>query len=151
MLEDCPHCYTRMIPMADGRCPSCQGDTDDCSSYDPDLAMVTVAQRQTLPNCCLVCGQTTDREVVLTLGSGSDVGTNIAISIAGIALSLLAGFGFAKTGGGDKQHMTIRVPVCPRCKGHPRLEPRHLDFQNYQAKFLAHRRFGEAIKELRRA
>jgi len=112
---------------------------------------VTVAQQQALPDCCLVCGQTTDREEILTLGSGGDVGTNTAISIAGIALFLLAGFGFAKTGGGDKQHMTIRVPVCPRCKGHPRLNPRHLDFQNYQAKFLAHRRFREAMEEIRRA
>jgi len=47
--------------------------------------------------------------------------------------------------------MTLHVPVCPRCNRHPRLESRHVDSQNYQVRFLAHRRLKQVLADLRKA
>src|SRR5690348_127239 len=42
-LDPCPHCYRKVIPMADGTCPACGKNTNDRSGTDPTKVLVGTA------------------------------------------------------------------------------------------------------------
>ena len=149
-MLDCPHCYTKIIPMASGVCPSCSGDTKDRSGYDPDLTVVMIREKQDLPERCLICGQTSSKQHALTFQSEPDHLANTGQTLFGLLLLFVGGLGFVKTGGGHKHEVTLHIPLCTMdaCKSSERLQPRQLDAENFRAKFLAHRRFADALGPL---
>jgi hypothetical protein len=70
MLIDCPHCYTRVIPKADGCCPACQNDTRDVAGLDTSRTTIRVSQGDILPPICCECGQYTSRVVSIHKKTG---------------------------------------------------------------------------------
>jgi hypothetical protein len=62
LTVECPHCYGDVLPMADGRCPSCLADTR--AAVGGCFTKVSLQhQAQGLPSVCMVCGMTTRRKM----------------------------------------------------------------------------------------
>ena len=56
MLTTCPHCFTRVIPKADGTCPACQRNVNDPRGADATRTSLRVSQGDVLPAVCCECG-----------------------------------------------------------------------------------------------
>lgn len=144
-IIECPHCHARIIPRADGECPSCRRDTADVSGVDPDLASLLITHGASLPPVCIRCGDSTNSSSRVTrkVGPGSDFGVlRAAVSLVAqpalLALSLLSL--------GNPRLVSVRVPVCPACRRGGGAEPLDTDFENHRMQFLVHRRFREALE-----
>ena len=144
MLEECPHCYTAVIPMNDGTCPTCRKNTKDKPAANSDMTRIVLrAYGMRLPNVCAICGQETSHLVRFSKrvqnpryetkyrGGG----------MLGLILTWLGSY-FS----GD-MHSTIAmyIPNCERCcVEHRELKVLYLDFENESAAFVVHKNFREA-------
>src|SRR5258705_10962280 len=66
-IEPCPHCYRKVIPMSDGRCPSCGRNTNDLAGTDPHRKLVGIGPNERLPALCFHCGAPTQKRKSLYL------------------------------------------------------------------------------------
>ena len=56
-IEPCPHCYRKVIPMADGKCPSCGKKTADRTGVDPTRTLISIRTGDRREGAPLVDGQ----------------------------------------------------------------------------------------------
>lgn len=166
MLIDCPHCFTRVVPKADGTCPACQKDTRETAGGDLTRATMPVAQGDVLPPVCCHCGRDTRRCVAVSIeaaGKGQDLpggGTAISLllSLASLFVSMLAFLilwpvfvyrllrGIAGT-----SVVEVRVPQCEVCAAYGDPRPQRVDFENARMTLVVHKRLKEATAVARRA
>ena len=142
MILECPHCYMRVVPKSDGLCPSCHQDPHDLAGTNPDLARVTLQDTDRMPECCMICGLSTSRMVVVEQSRGDDRRSSIFLSMLGLMMTLLAGLGFIKMGH-HGEFISTTVPVCESCGQAP--SPQRVSFEQSTMTFLVHRRFKNAF------
>lgn len=66
MMKECPHCLARVLPMANGHCPSC---TKDMAGELPPFGKLSVTPHMILPRVCSTCGTSTKNVELLELHS----------------------------------------------------------------------------------
>ena len=54
-LQDCPHCYTFVLPMSSGTCPSC-GKNVDQASPNSEFTTTRFDSNRPVPPFCIHCG-----------------------------------------------------------------------------------------------
>ena len=143
-LIECPHCYVDVLPMEDGRCPSCLGDTREPSAESSSFTKVSLKHRtQGLPGVCLVCGSSTPQRKRFSQKARNERYTTNA---QGGAIGLLLTWLFDYLSGKMHQEIVMEVPYCPDCQRQGRdLRVRHVDFEQRIVTFIVHRNFRAAL------
>ncbi len=139
MLTDCPHCYARVVPKADGRCPACQKDMHDLAGVDPTRVSLRVAQGDVLPRVCCDCGQATDR--VITVCRRTSARDEMSL---GVRLLLLLSFNWGALSGSGGDVVEVEMPQCDLCGSEGRPEPEYVDFDNVRMTFVVHKNLRDA-------
>ena len=57
-FQECPHCHLKVLPTADGNCPSCGQDFS--VRGEENMVAITVSTKQDFPAVCHRCGANTD-------------------------------------------------------------------------------------------
>ena len=145
MLTDCPHCYARVVPKADGRCPACQKDVRNLAGTDTTRASLRVAQGDVLPPICCGCGQATPRTVTVCMKKSARDEPSLWQKVIIFAFfNWIVGLAYFMTGIANKDVVEVKMPQCDFChsKGSP--EPEYVDFQNVRMTFVVHKNLRDA-------
>jgi hypothetical protein len=141
MITECPHCFGRVLPMTDGSCPSCGKNTVDKTELSSTMTSIVVDKGESFPASCALCAQATSRTTKLsfTAKRRPDAGGDLAMSmISPLAGAIVAAFRV------NTYNVAVRLPVCDRCK-RQKIEPLHVDYENYTMTLLVHRKFAEEL------
>ncbi len=132
MLEDCPHCYTRVVPMTDGTCPACRKNVRDLAGVDPDRVTMTVAQGDVLPGVCCACGRETSRfvRVISTKGDPGLLGLIVAMLVYCVAVAMSLAFAYKTS-----RVIEVHLPQCDSCGAGGPPKPRYVDYDNVRMTF----------------
>ena len=57
---ECPHCYTKVIPLAHNICPACRSDMSDLEGVDPNRGAFVIHESEELPTYCFSCDRYTE-------------------------------------------------------------------------------------------
>lgn len=140
MLSECPHCYARVVPKADGRCPACQKDMRDLTGVDPTKASLRVAQGDVLPSICCDCGQATQRVVTVCRKRTARDEPSTWVKIL-----LLITFNWGSMSGlSSRDVVEVELPQCELCGSEGRPEPVYVDFDNVRMTFVVHKNLRDA-------
>jgi hypothetical protein len=145
MVIECPHCYKKVIPMQDGRCPGCGKNTKDTSNVNLNMTLLEIPQSSPLPQICCLCGENAEGTVLIER-SNAKGGESLFIRILVFVFSpmlYLFGNGFQRT----TTKLKIYLPSCSKCSCGT-FEPRHVDFENYSMTFAVHKKFKEFYSNL---
>lgn len=149
MLVTCPHCYTRVLPKADGSCPACQKDTREISGADLTRASIRIEQGQELPGFCCDCGQATNRySSVYCVSRARDNPSGLAQIMIALVSWPMALYFFLR-GIQNAGRLRIKLPQCERCATRGTPLPQHVDFENARATFVVNVKLCEASNESR--
>ena len=148
MIVDCPHCFRRVITNDDGSCPSCGNDPSKAGNSDPNLRPARIASEEELPDVCIGCGVPTPLRRKFVRRRTSPHASEAGESVGGVGGFLLA-MVFRFLLQDNKQTVSIKLPVCQSCSTK---EPTvlHIDFDNYEADFVVHRLFWDALRQKRK-
>ena len=147
LIVECPHCYGDVLPMANGRCPSCLADTRERSAEGGCFTKASLQhQAQGLPDICLVCGTSTRRRTRFRQKTKNErYGANPTAS--GGAIGLLLTWLIDYASGKMHQEIVLEVPQCEECHQRGRdLRVKYLDYDRRVATFIVHRSFREALE-----
>jgi len=145
MLKDCPHCYARVVPKSDGRCPACQKDMQNLAGTDTTRASLRVAQGDVLPAICCDCGQATQRTVTVSMKrSARDEPSMWAKLLIFTFFSWIVGLVYLITGIANKDVVEVKLPQCDFCSSKGRPEPEYVDFDNVRMTFVVHKNLRDA-------
>lgn len=142
MLTDCPHCYKKVIPMQDGKCPGCGKNTMDTTNANINMTLLEIQQGTPLPQICCFCGENAEG-TILVERSKSTGGESLFIRILVLVFSpflYLFGNGFER----KTSKLKIFLPTCAKCSNE-NIEPRHVDFDNYAMTFVVHKKFKRSL------
>ncbi len=147
MIIECPHCYGDVLPMADGRCPSCLADMTAASTEGGSFTKASLPHRaEGLPSVCMICGKPTrHRRRFSQRAKNERYATNPAQGGGGIGLFLTWLFDYVS--GKMYQEIVLEVPECEEC--HRRgldLRIHHVDFDRRVATFIVHRAFKQSLE-----
>ena len=146
LIVECPQCFNDVLTMADGRCPSCLGDTRKPPADGEHLTKVSLHhQALELPDVCMVCGMFTRRRTRFSERAKNErCGANP--DPQGDGLSALLGLLFDYVSGKMHQQIFLQAPHCEECHQRRRiLRVQHLDFDRRIATFIVHRNFRQAL------
>jgi len=156
VLEECPHCYTAVIPSAHGECPSCRKNFHDRAGTDPTRTALHVSEARALPPYCHGCDAPTDRFVdviakVPGYGSRANLGSWLLLYYA--ILSLFAPFiGLFSVAGDDAERgrsgerFKVSLPQCAACGAAGRPRPVRIDRERGLLTFIVHVSFKKRIE-----
>ncbi len=148
MLVDCPHCYARVVPKADGCCPACQQNLRLVTGTESMRVSLRVAQGDILPAICCDCGEPTER-VTKVQASRSErrEGTNwIEVIVLGLMSWLVAVYLILR-GISETNVIEVRIPQCELCAAGGPPKPEYVDFGNARMTFVVHRKLRDATGE----
>ncbi len=150
LMVECPHCYTDVLPMADGHCPSCSADLSLAKAESNWFTKVSLPhQAGALPNVCIVCGMPTERRTRFYQKARNErYGANPAQGGGGIGLALTWLFDYVS--GKMHQEICLDVPQCDECNQKGRgIRVKHVDFERRVATFIVHQNFNRALEARR--
>lgn len=144
MLIDCPHCRSRVLPMADERCPSCMRDTR-APKADP-YSVLRIAVGDELPGLCVLCGHDAKHDVSLverqTLG-----GESFFLKAILLLASPIRFFRAGPEVHGKRYELAMTVPICSAClESGARPRPKHVNFEQRIVTLLVHDKFAAAFR-----
>jgi len=146
MFIECPHCHTRVLPLANNICPACRKDISDTRGVDPNLASMVVHQLANLPPSCYSCNSPTERYVKITetvqMGGDSPL-TKFFLMV--VAVITLRPWVLRSLTEGKKSSVTIHVPQCERCAQSGKPKPNHIDFEEQSMTFIVHKGFRDRV------
>jgi hypothetical protein len=154
VIIECPHCYAKVIPSNDGRCPACSRNVNESTGRDPNLTAVIVRESDKQPGTCAFCDSPTSRFVEIIKsrrekGASSPVGSALlafSILFSG-ALGLLMVL-FSRSGRHYRLRLRMKLPQCDQCAKQGKPEPVHADFYEGELTFVVHREFRRRLLEL---
>ncbi len=135
---ECPHCYTRVLPMENNICPACKMDMSDIHAVNPRLVSLTVRESDDLPPYCYLCNSYTDRYVKVV----GDTGTFLEKSLGAVA-SLLAPTRKIEEG---TSNVFVRLPQCEACAELEEPAPRYVDYESQSMTFIVNIGFKERVQ-----
>ena len=142
MIAECPRCRRKVALRGDGNCPGCGKSPSDIAGVDLDRVAIVLRSHANLPKVCYNCGQTADHTKRITESRRSphaETGKGAALGLLGIVVEKIFQGG---------QTISIRVPVCGRCKS-TKPEVDRVDWDNYRLTLIVHRRFRDQASESR--
>jgi hypothetical protein len=135
---ECPHCYTRVLPMENNICPACKMDMSDTYDVDPQLVSLTVRESDDLPPYCYLCNSYTDRYVKIV----GDTGTLLDKSLSAV-VSLVVPILKIEEG---TSNVFVRLPQCETCAELEEPSPIHVDYENQAMTFVVNKGFKERVQ-----
>ena len=133
IFMECPHCYTKILPLADNTCPACQGDLSSLAGVNPNKVSFLIHESEELPLCCYSCGQYTEDEV----------------RISGDQESILSRFLLRDVLPEETSNVIIFLPQCQFCAEIEDPEPVEVDYESQTMTFAVHTRFRDQVLQLR--
>ncbi len=152
MIDECPHCYGRVIASSSGECPSCRKNIHDRTGTDSTKTTVLVAHGTMLPPYCCDCGKPTDRRVKVksTVGGpgGRDWGFLAVLlfpfsMILSLVLSAVARSEQMSRRSNDVA--VVKMPQCKACGSLRRPSPTRVDTEQLRLTFVVHRDFEKKV------
>ncbi len=155
MVTECPHCFRRVVPHANGDCPACHRDINAPPAGDSARSRITINENTRFPDICCICGTPTSRCSKLVCSgqiaigapgtkTSSDPGFLTVALFGGIfaRLALLCfGFGPREQGHMSDGMLIFRIPHCKVCSKAGKLEAATTDLEHYQIALIVHRDF----------
>lgn len=133
IFMECPHCYTKILPLADNTCPACQGDLSSLAGVNPNKVSFLIHESEELPLCCYSCGQYTEDEV----------------RVSGDQESILSRFLMRDVLPEETSNVIIFLPQCQFCAEIEDPEPVEVDYESQTMTFAVHTRFRDQVLQLR--
>lgn len=144
VLTVCPHCGRKVLPVGDGRCPSCSGNTRESSQSA--FQFVVLHRGMSLPSVCVQCGAPAEDWVRVngrrrTDGEGWFISALVVLLAPLWLLSILQ-----RDLQGTRREVSLSLPHCRRCKHRqPRIAPDRVNFEHDTMTFRVHHRFAAAL------
>lgn len=133
VFVECPHCYTKIMPLADNTCPACQGDLSNLVGVDPNKVSFLIHESEELPMYCYSCNQYTEQEV----------------RISGDQESILSKFLTGDISPDQTSNVIIFLPQCESCAEIEDPEPVEVDYENQTMTFVVHTGFRDRAIQFR--
>lgn len=133
IFVECPHCYTKIMPLADNTCPACHGDLSNLAGVNPNKVSLLIHESEELPFCCYSCGQYTEQEV----------------RVSGDQESILSKFFMGDISPEETSNVVIFLPQCQFCAEIEDPEPVEVDYDNQTMTFVVHTGFRDQVIQLR--
>lgn len=125
IFVECPHCHTKVLPLADNTCPACQGDFSNLDGVDPNKVSFLIYESEKLPPYCYSCNQYTEQEV----------------RVSGDQESILNKFFMGNVPPEQTSNVIIFLPQCESCAELEDPEPVEVDYELQTMTFLVHTGF----------
>ena len=147
MITECPHCFVRMVPKADGTCPACQQDTRGAFGTDPTRTSLCVSQGTVLPSICCDCGEEAERSVAVCRSSDGeqDQPSGFVQLLIALLVSWPMALYFFLRGIHKTSIVQVNIPQCHECARNATPQPRYVDFANARMTLVVHKNLKEAI------
>jgi hypothetical protein len=144
MTTECQSCFTDVIPMANGCCPSC----GELLSGRPDghFAKVTVRQNDPPAGICLRCGTPTKEPFRVRKKCRNSNYQPAESSVSQHPLAVVLDF----IAGKYSQSVAVTVPLCSACRKAGVLEPKYVYFEAKSMTFVGHKLWGDEVLRLRK-
>jgi hypothetical protein len=133
--------------MADGRCPSCQGDTAraDPAKTNKALLDIRALDANRLPEICMMCGGTTD-EVTVVVRSRQDEQASEEKARWWLLLLLRPTDTLIKYVFGGRERVQVTVPIHRTCFLEKEPVPESVNFERSSMRFVVHQNLKTAYK-----
>ncbi len=132
-LVECPHCYTKILPLDDNTCPACQGDLSNLAGVDPNKVSFLIYESEKLPSYCYSCNQFTEQEV----------------RVSGDQESILSKFLTGDVSPEQTTNVVIFIPQCESCAEMEDPEPVEVDYDLQTMTFVVHAGFRDRVIRFR--
>lgn len=132
IIVECPHCHTRVIPLADNTCPNCHENVMDMSGVDPSQAPFIVSEADEFPTYCYSCNRHTDRYVRIMADEESIVERIL----------------FKDQRPEDTTNIIVYLPECELCS-EKEVELVEADYENQAMTIMVHRGFRDRVLQYR--
>jgi hypothetical protein len=128
----CSQCYTRVIPMRGGTCPSCRGTIGGPSPYEP----IVVRSGARLPPHCVGCDLETD--LGIPWKAAASPGRDASFAHIGLISTFLGVWNKSR-----ELEVSLDIPLCRECKlpATPRA-----DFENALVEIVVDRRVAARLR-----
>lgn len=133
IFVECPHCYTKILPLADNTCPACQSDLSNPDWMNPKMVSFLIYESEDLPTHCYSCDQHTEQEV----------------RISGDQESILSKFLMGGVSPEETSNVIIFLPQCEVCAKIEDPDPVEVDYENQTMTFVVHAGFRDRVIQLR--
>jgi len=133
IFVECPHCYTKILPLADNTCPACQGVLSDMAGVDPNRVPLMIHESEDLPLYCYLCNQYTEQEV----------------RVSGDQESVLSKFFMGNVSPEETSNVVIFLPQCESCAETEDPEPVEVDYDMQTMTFAVHAGFRDRVIQFR--
>lgn len=137
---ECPHCYTRVLPIKNNICPACRMDMSDMDGVDPNMVSLIVHESEQLPYHCYLCDVYTDRFVKLEGDKESSLEKGLRL------FGLLLTPPWKWRTDEFTANVYIYLPQCESCAELEDPSPLHVDYENQTMTFVVHKKFKERIR-----
>jgi hypothetical protein len=145
VLIECPKCFSRVLPMTDHRCPSCQRDTR--AAKVAELSSVRLRAGASLPDVCIHCGNFAANRVDFR-DKVSSGGVNILIRAVVMLFSPIWYALLDREMRGESRDVAFRLPICSLCVQRKRtITPQYVNFEHHTLTLLVHSEFAAALAE----
>src|SRR5438477_3164139 len=144
MKTECPNCFTDVIPMANGHCPSCGQPLSGFGAGR--FTKVTVRQTDDCVEVCLKCGCPTSQRLRVRKKCKNSNFQPAANSINQHPLAVILDW----VSGKYHQSVEVTVALCNSCRKAGIVEPKYIDFEGRSMTFVGHKNCRDEILRLRR-
>lgn len=142
----CPHCLSRVLPMANGRCPSCQRDTR--AAKRSTSSKVTLRAGAPLPEVCVCCGDPAAARVTVH-ETQSDGRLAWPLRLASVLINPILYAVAERDLTERRSEMDVELPICLLCRDtREPPKPSYANFARRELTFVVHDRFAAALAEL---
>lgn len=132
IIIECPHCHSRIIPLANNLCPSCREDISSNFNVNTRQVVLTLNESEELPPYCHSCGAPTDRFIRIAADEESNLGTLF----------------FGEQSPQDTSNVIVYLPECELCID-KEIEFVEVDYDKQIMKIMVDIRFQERVIQFR--
>ena len=156
MIQECPHCHTKILPVGK-RCTACGKNVHDTAGADLTVTSLRISHSAALPCVCCQCNLPTERRVrVKRTRRWGDHPLLIAFfwityPVYQLSMWLASQFmpiAYIQSSAPKSRRRTVclYMPYCDSCAARATLDPRYVDFEKHSMTFLVHREFAEQVQ-----
>ncbi len=135
---ECPHCYTRVLPMENNICPACKMDMSDTHDIDPRLVSLVIRESDDLPPYCYSCNSYTERYVKVV----GDKGTLLDQSFGSVVSLFVPRRKIEE----NTSNVFVRLPQCELCAEAGEPSPLYVDYINQNMTFIVNIDFKKRVQ-----
>ena len=149
-MQECPHCYNKVMITSNGECPACRENIRDLSDIDKEKTAVNIPYGAKVPTCCFLCGENTDRGQKLNFefeGDDTSVDDRMLWG-AGAIIALLWPFYKKRLKKARGYSYSQYIGVCENCKEEAASVKPLNCLPNAECKLVVHKNFKKKFFEV---